>query len=340
MSITGIDYYLSRRKEYNMTEDNSLNNQLIEKSKEAFSLAIELYNKPTITYRVEGFAFFICNAWELMLKAYMIKKFGDDSIYYVNNPERTLSLENCVSKVFTNEKSPIRLNLSKIIELRNISTHFIVQEFEMIYVPLFQACVLNYVEKMQEFHDVDMTKTIPQNFLTLAVSMTALDDEKIRAKYPEEIAKKIIDIESDISPMIIDNNNGFAIKIEHLHYITKNKSEATSLVGIDNNAETNIKIVKELKDPNNTHKYTMKSAIKEIDQRLRRAEIDFKMNQYVFNLFNVVYGIKDNEKYCYIHRQYAQPSFTYSIHAVELIYSEIVKDPENIVNRLKKKVKK
>ena len=94
----------------------------------------------------------------------------------LNNPERTLSLENCVSKVFTNEKSPIRLNLSKIIELRNISTHFIVQEFEMIYVPLFQACVLNYVEKMQEFHDVDMTKTIPQNFLTLAVSMTALDD--------------------------------------------------------------------------------------------------------------------------------------------------------------------
>ena len=45
--------------------------KLIEKSKESFSMAIEIYNKPTIKYRVEGFSMFICNAWELMLKAHM-----------------------------------------------------------------------------------------------------------------------------------------------------------------------------------------------------------------------------------------------------------------------------
>ena len=74
-----------------MTETNNIKAQLIDKSKEAFSLAIELYNKPTITYRVEGFAFFICNAWELMLKAYMIRKFGNDSIYYTDNPVPPMS---------------------------------------------------------------------------------------------------------------------------------------------------------------------------------------------------------------------------------------------------------
>ncbi len=52
----------------------NLSDRLIDKSIEAFSMAIELYNKPTIHYRVEGFAIFICNAWELMLKAHMIKK--------------------------------------------------------------------------------------------------------------------------------------------------------------------------------------------------------------------------------------------------------------------------
>jgi len=41
---------------------------LLNKSIEAFILGIEIYNKPTIKYRVEGFSFFICNAWELMLK--------------------------------------------------------------------------------------------------------------------------------------------------------------------------------------------------------------------------------------------------------------------------------
>ena len=66
---------------------------MLEKSKEAFILAIELYNKPSIKYRIEGFSFFICNAWELMLKAHMIKKNGEASIYYKDHPDRTLSLE-------------------------------------------------------------------------------------------------------------------------------------------------------------------------------------------------------------------------------------------------------
>lgn len=310
--------------------------KLVEKSQEAFVMAIEIYNKPTIKYRVEGFSFFICNAWELMLKAHMINKFGEESIYYKDNPNRTITLENSLQKVFTNEKSPLRRNLSKIIELRNTSTHFITEEYEMIYIPLFQACVLNFVEKMQEFHNVDMTKVIPQNFLTLAVSMKALDESVIRAKYPEEIAKKIIDINGQLELMIVENNQAFAIKIEHLHYITKDKNKATSFVHIDKDAEAGIKIIKELKDPNNTHKYTMKNAIKEINRRLQKEGIDFEMNQYIFNLFNKVYEIKENEKYCYVHRQYAQPSYTYSMQTIELIVGEIQKDAENIVEQLKK----
>ncbi|MCD8018080.1 MAG: DUF3644 domain-containing protein [Clostridiales bacterium] len=82
----------------------NLEERLIDKSIEAFSMAIELYNKPTIKYRVEGFSLFVCNVWELMLKAHMIKTMGSESIYYKNHPERTLSLENCVQKVFTNNK--------------------------------------------------------------------------------------------------------------------------------------------------------------------------------------------------------------------------------------------
>lgn len=125
----------------------SLYEKLLEKSKEAFVMAVEIYNKPTIKYRVEGFSFFICNAWELMLKAYMIKYMGENSIYYTDNPSRTLSLESCIKKILTNNKDPLRKNLEKIIELRNISTHFITEEYEMVYIPLFQACVFNFIEK-------------------------------------------------------------------------------------------------------------------------------------------------------------------------------------------------
>jgi hypothetical protein len=62
--------------------EDVLYNKLIEKSKEAFLVAIELYNKPSIKYRVEGFSIYVCNAWELMLKAHMINTLGHTSIYY------------------------------------------------------------------------------------------------------------------------------------------------------------------------------------------------------------------------------------------------------------------
>lgn len=42
-----------------------------------------------------------------MLKAYLIVKEGEDSIYFPDNQKRTISLEKCLQRVFTNEKSPL-----------------------------------------------------------------------------------------------------------------------------------------------------------------------------------------------------------------------------------------
>jgi len=109
--------------------------QLLEKATEAFIMSIEIYNKLTIRYRVEGFGLFVCNAWELILKSHMINIWSMSSIYYKDKKNRTVSLEYCVKKVYPNEKDPVRLNLEKIIDLRNTSTHFITEEYEMLYVP-------------------------------------------------------------------------------------------------------------------------------------------------------------------------------------------------------------
>lgn len=314
--------------------------KLINKSKEAFLMAIEIYNKPSIKYRVEGFSFFICNAWELMLKAYMIKKFGESSIYYKDNKSRTISLENCVQQVFTNNKDPLRRNIEHIIDLRNTSTHFITEEYEMIYIPLFQACVFNFIEKIQEFHNVDMTEVIPQNFFTLVVNINAINEEEIRAKYPAEIAKKLISLNETLIPTISENNNRFAIRVDHHYYVTKDKNKATTIVAVNKDASTNIKIIKELKDPNDTHKYTCKHCCTAIKKALEKSEININFNSYVFNLFCKYYAIKENEKLCYVTKTFSQPQYSYSQQAIDFIVSEIKKDPEHIVQNLKEKLKK
>lgn len=61
--------YILYMKDMGEVLEKELIDNLLNKSEEAFLMAIEIYNKPTINYRLEGFTFFICNAWELLLKA-------------------------------------------------------------------------------------------------------------------------------------------------------------------------------------------------------------------------------------------------------------------------------
>lgn len=328
-------------------DNPSLRIKLVDKAKEAFLMAIEVYNKPSIRYRVEGFSFFICNAWELMLKAQIIQSSGESAIYYKDNPGRTISLENCIRIIFTNEHAPIRKNLEKIVELRNTSTHFIVEEYEMVYIPLFQACIFNFNDKMMEFHHIDMTTVVPENFLTLTANVRALTTTEIRAKYPKEIAERFLSITADISSEISRNNSDFAIRIDHRYFITKNKSEATEILAVSKDADSKVQIIKELKDPNDSFKYTAKKCIKEINNRLIRAKVQLiyqgnvaAFNMYHFDLFNKYYGIKANEKLCFTFKVNSAPTYSYSIQAIDFIVEEIKKDPENIIQRLKEHLKK
>ena len=323
---------------------NNLIDRLITKSIEAFIVAIELYNKPTIKYRVEGFGLFICNAWELMIKAHMIKRYGESSIYYEDNTNRTRSLENCIKKCFTNDKDPVRLNLEKIIELRNTSTHFIVTEYESLYVSLFQANVINFTQKMAAFHNVDMTDYVPLNFLTLSVSMTEINEQTIRAKYSNAMVNKFMSLKKGIDELSDTTNNKFAIRVEHHFFIEKDKNKATDTIRIDSNSSNVGKIITKLQDPAQSHQYTQTSLIKTLTSRLQKEEIClfYKGNQVTFNKFHFenlckYFGIKETEKFCYAYKAHKIPQYTYSQYAVDFLLKEIKKDPMNILDNVAKK---
>ena len=91
-------------EEYMVSEKD----RLVNKSIEAFILGLEIYNKPTIRYRVEGFSFFVVNAWELMLKAEMLNR--GLSIFYRDNPDRTVTVEVAIRTIYMDKNTRIRLN--------------------------------------------------------------------------------------------------------------------------------------------------------------------------------------------------------------------------------------
>lgn len=274
--------------------------EMLNKSEEAFLLAIEIYNKPTINYRLEGFAYLMCNAWELLLKSKIIKDGG--SIYYKDKPNRTLSLSNCINIVFTNDKDPVRKNLEIISRLRNTSTHFIIKEMDNIYLPFMQSNVLNYSEKLFEYFNIDITAKINTSFMTLVVNNDMLSDEEILSKYGDNIFNRYCKIKNETTDLIKnDSNDKLAIKVDLNLKIVKNKNEAQATFRLAKDGEQPVAIIKELKDPNMTHRFKQKRVREIVEDNLKRKGTNIKLSQYDFNLICNKYNLKSDETYFYKH---------------------------------------
>lgn len=54
---------------------------LLRKSRDNMLLAIELYNRPSLDNRLDSFVLCFCVAWEQLLKAILIEKNGENSIF-------------------------------------------------------------------------------------------------------------------------------------------------------------------------------------------------------------------------------------------------------------------
>ena len=311
--------------------DNELINSFLDKSEEAFLMAIEIYNKPTIKYRLEGFAFFICNAWELLLKAKMLK--NGESIYYPDKPNRTISLSNCVSHIFTNDKDPVRKNLEIIISLRNTSTHFVIKEMDSIYLPFMQANVLNYSQKLFDFFERDITEKINSSFMTLVINNESISDEEILSRYGDNILTRYNKVKNETKQIITENSNEkLAIQIDLNVKIVKDKDEAKTTFRIAKDGEEPVRIIKEIKDTNLTHCYKQKRIREIVEDNLKRKGINIKINQYDLGLLCDKFDLKGNEKYYYKHA--LTNSWGCSQQLVDFLTELFINNP-NIINELK-----
>ena len=323
-------------------EEQRTYDRLLDKSQEAFLLAIELYNRPTIRYHAEGCSFFLCNAWELMLKAHLIKTEGSRSVYYPGS-ERTLSLADCLKTVFTNENDPLRINLGIVNELRNTSTHFVTDEYELFYGPILQECVKYYDAKLRDLHDIEISDRIPENYLALSVRRGDIDIEVLRARYSKEVVDKLLSVGSSIIATSPTMGAGYATELR----LTK-KKDADFTVRVDSSSENAVAILHSLTNPMNKFKYRTKTGTDFIKKRLARDGVkvvvggeEKEFNTYHFRLFVDFYEIKSNDSYAY---NFAlpgeQPSYGYSQQAIDLILQEVKKNPEHIIGRIKEELKK
>ncbi len=159
-----------------MRGNPGLKGRLLENSIDAYVLALETINRLSIKYRVETFAYLICNAWELMLKAKIIQDTGDKkSIYYKKKrgePRRSLALGDCLKRVFQNQNDPTRRNVEFVADLRDEATHLVISQVPKDVLALFQACVLNYHRRLGEWWGISLSNRVPVGMMTIIYDLS------------------------------------------------------------------------------------------------------------------------------------------------------------------------
>ena len=155
---------------------NKTYRSLLEKSIASMLSAIEVYNKPNFQYREETFAILAVNAWELLLKAIILKqnRYKLRSLYVLKphikkdgvksttkklvdrnrsgNP-KTISILETIT-ILKNQKylpSNLCANIEALIELRDNSIHFTNMDgISRQIQELGFACIKNYITLIKE----------------------------------------------------------------------------------------------------------------------------------------------------------------------------------------------
>lgn len=143
----------------------SVNKKLVDKSVESILLAIELYNKPLITYRTDSVLVLIINSWESALKALILKKRW--AKITVNKKKDFLECVECVkSNLGNNYPDDWYHSLIFLYEERCKIIHYN-KDLVLIDYMLLQANIILFKQFLEKLLDTNMTKKV--NWMILPI---------------------------------------------------------------------------------------------------------------------------------------------------------------------------
>lgn len=139
-------------------------NNLLKNSISAYFAAVEIHNKPNISYRYETATLLIMNAWELALKAFIKKYLKKRSIFTKDG--HTISLDNAVEWVNEyinsfekNAFTAVKENIKLVENYRNNVVHFYNEQLEPYIFMLMAKSALNYVEFIKKYFNKDILES-------------------------------------------------------------------------------------------------------------------------------------------------------------------------------------
>jgi|LFRM01.2.fsa_nt_gb hypothetical protein len=314
-----------------------LREQLLAKSIDAYVMALETINRLTVKYRVEAFSYLICNAWELLLKAKILKEQPDPAVIYYKTqaglPPRSIALGDCVGRIFTDASAPVRLNLDRVSELRDAATHLVISVVPKDVMCLFQSCVMNYHGRLQEWFGVSLSDRVSIGMMTIVYDFSPeqfdVASAALRNRLTPQAAEYLASFQAKVARDFEETGRSteFSIPLDYRLALVKNpgKADITLAVG-EGGVSTHM--LKTPRDASETHPLVHREVVEAIRQHTGGA---VKINDYDLRCVIAVHGFKSGEAFYYRSAVSNAPK-QYSPQFVEWLKRQVGKDPQFFAN--------
>ena len=346
------------RRELGHNCKSRLAKALLKKSRDNMILALELYNRPSLENRLDSFVLCFCTAWEQLLKAVLIEKDGEKSIFQpksgLDGIRKTISLRDCLSRYF-DSNSLVRKNIERISYYRDQAVHLLMPEMQGSISRIFQSGVMNYSKTFNDFSQQAFLPSSHAGMLSLVGEISSLSNATIIAKYGDKVGAELISLLDSLNEEVENINDiEFAIPLDVRLVFAKNDQEGKTVTlskaeaGMEGLAKAIV--VEKPVDRSKTHPYRTRDAVKEINRQIAdKYDDEFlrgflkypavpegktKINDYDF--LSVAYKLKwknsDNAEH-YLHKN--PENHYYSDSAVEIFISKIFSNKNYLENARK-----
>lgn len=292
--------------------------QLVAKSRAACLSAVETYNRASVLYREETFAILMINAWELLLKARVMREGGGKaSALHELKPRRkkdgnpsklkevkrtrsgapmTIGIDRCWKLVSTYPKDRIDqsciANIEALVEIRDSATHFVATDtlLRKKLTEISLAAVRNYVTAAQAWFKVSFSDL---NIASIPISFD-LDQKEVDAvakKSSDAVTKFLVHMQK-VEASLAKETSDYAFTVRIDFDLIKKKDDSAIKATVVGGADADLKLFVEGDKVPPGFDWTYDELIAKLKDRY----IDFKQNAAFHALMKPV---KRDGKLCY-----------------------------------------
>jgi Protein of unknown function (DUF3644)/EC042_2821-lke REase len=290
-----------------------LHQRFVDKAAAAITAAVEVYNKPGFAYREETFAILALNAWELLLKAKVLKdaknsiaslrvyetrktKSGENSrkLYLKRNRAKnaqSINLGTCIARLDSSAASrlpnEVKANLDALVEIRDNSVHFITASATLARQAqeLATATIRNFILLAKSWFNKDFSGVLN---LVLPLSFVVPVQEAGAVVVSADETRLIEHLKS-IAQEVGDSDGDYAVAVRLQVKLEKSSLANASKVQLSRDADA-VKVQLAEQDIRERYPWTYDDLCKRMAERYA----DFKLN----NAFHALRKpLLDDERY-------------------------------------------